>query len=822
MEEKPLFHVKNLSCSYNESKNVVLRIKELIIPKNKLIFLLGASGSGKSTLLETLGLMNNTIKEGTIIFNPTNDKKLNLENAWKDGESAINILRKEHFTFIFQQTNLMENFTSYENVCMSEMIKKGTSLQDSVARAELLMERVRLPKSEVTLEKLPRFLSGGQRQRLSFVRALNNDADVIFCDEPTGNLDETNANELFEVIKEEIAKNKTAIVVSHDISLAIKHADVIVVLNKSNDGIGEIKILNVFEKPQWENFNDRERIEFKEKIRSIFVTKENVISVENEEKSQLNLNLIYKSLLSKRETQVLNGFRKSNLIIISTIFFFTFLAIGFANGALNYLYTKMNSALVNWISIPVPPAKSADKEYIDILFKRLNNQQNMENYGYSVVSKYVKDSKPIYDKDTDRGARRRTVDIDLDTKFLKEEILGENYISGDKSGFKNNNDFSIIVSEQFLIDFNYPPDAFYVYMRIDDSDTSNGGQSVSQKIPVPIRTIVKNLPAKLGYLIPIGIYSAFDNDNDILTGQGAKPFSYIPERRYIYGFAGIRDSQNTDKINNKIINALNKYKSKEGFEYQIKPDKVGFLSGLTFEIKLDNPANNYTELESIWKNIAAASEFKELKTDLFRNYVFEELDYTFNSDIDEFSVYFQNLEKVEEFKDFIETLNVKGDKQTDMIELDITKVREKKNFLFLSLVLRITSVLLIIFSAIAVSLFLYNLVKNHLNKVKMNIGTFKAIGLSDIKTSQIYFSIIFKFVVFGLILGLLLAFGIGFLINQLLLIYFPSDLGMKYFILLGNNTYVTIAVVLLLSLFISWRTINAILSKSPGDLIYNR
>ena len=466
MQEKPLFHVKNLACSYNDSKNVVLKIKELIIPRNKLVFLLGASGSGKSTLLETLGLMNDTIKEGTIAFSPNDERVLSLENSWKSGESAINLLRKEHFTFIFQQTNLMENFTSYENVCMSEMIKKGSSLNDSIKKAEVLMNRVRLPISEVPIDKLPKFLSGGQRQRLSFVRALNNDSDVIFCDEPTGNLDETNANELFEVIKEEIKNNKTAIVVSHDINLAIKHADIIVVLNKTNEGIGEIQVKNIFERPQWEGYSEKERLDFKEKIRSIFIIKENVIKVENEEKNKLNLNLIYRSLLSRRETQVLNGIRKSNLIIISTIFFFTFLAIGFANGALNYLFTKMNSALVNWVSVPVPPTKSADKEYIDNLFEILNNPQNKQQYGYSVVSKYVKDSKPIYDKNIDRGARRRTIDVSLDSKFLNEEILGENYVSGDPKGFTSNNDFSIIVSEQFLADFNYPPNAFYTIQQI--------------------------------------------------------------------------------------------------------------------------------------------------------------------------------------------------------------------------------------------------------------------------------------------------------------------------------------------------------------------
>ena len=242
-----IFSIRNLSCSYSRKiEEQVLRIENLDIPKGKIIFLLGASGSGKSTLLETLGLMNNTIAQGDIDFN-TSDK-ISLPALWAtNDQSQLSEVRKKHFSFIFQNTNLMENFTAYENVCLSRMIKEDSTQEAVLDSAKALMNKVKLPENEVGLSSLAVNLSGGQRQRVAFVRALNAGFTVLFGDEPTGNLDEANANELFEVIRGSISENLTAIIVSHDINLAVKHADQIVVITKNTEkGYGESLPQNIF------------------------------------------------------------------------------------------------------------------------------------------------------------------------------------------------------------------------------------------------------------------------------------------------------------------------------------------------------------------------------------------------------------------------------------------------------------------------------------------------------------------------------------------------------------------------------------------------
>jgi putative ABC transport system ATP-binding protein len=121
--DNPLFIIKNLACAYKNG-NDVLRINDLVIPRNRFVVLVGKSGSGKSTFLETLGLMNKTITSGDVLFFPSNDgHSVSLKQQWESSnKNKIASIRRKYFSFIFQNTNLMQNFTAHENACLSQMI----------------------------------------------------------------------------------------------------------------------------------------------------------------------------------------------------------------------------------------------------------------------------------------------------------------------------------------------------------------------------------------------------------------------------------------------------------------------------------------------------------------------------------------------------------------------------------------------------------------------------------------------------------------------------------------------------------------------------
>lgn len=826
----PLFHVKKLVCSYAGANSKALVINELIIPRGKTVFLLGASGAGKSTLLETLGVMNNTVASGEIIFTPdVNKPSVNISSLWKQNKQAeINELRKRHFNFIFQNTNLMENFSAYENVCLSGMIKNEKVQQEILDGAKVLMQKVRLPENEVGLSTLANNLSGGQRQRLAFVRALNNDAGVLFGDEPTGNLDEANANELMHVINSSLSVARSAIIVSHDTNLALRYADIIVVLTKDPlKGYGEVNVENIYERHVWENMQEAELINFKKTITRHFNVEadktEKAITTPNRE--SLNLNKTYKKLFLQRESKVLFGRKYANLIILAFIFFFTFLSIGFANGSLEYLNQKMNSAFVNWISITVPTSVG-DADKLGNIKKAIKDPSNKKLYNYDRVSEYHKNYESFYDRKKEDAltAKGRTVEIDLDNKFLAEDVLNdENLIRGSKQGFRSENDIALIVTDEFLEEFGYSKDAQYVLISNYLKDEVTGGME-NEYVPIPIRSVVNTLPNKLYFLYPINFFNALGQDQGFVFSEKSnqKFLNYFVETDHKIDIPGVQSvlQNSLDKIS--YVGRESQMASNPELS-SLEADTFGYKPGYFVEIEFYPEVRDYRTIDSVWEVLNQSQNFWKGANRVFRTYSFNDANFDSKEELpDQISVYFNDLTNVEEFASFVDGLNDDDSRKSNRIEVEQNTVKEKKNFLFLSNVTSVISLILILFATASIGLFVYNLVNTHLNKVKMNLGTFKAIGLSDRRSVNIYFIIILLFVMMGTALGFLMSYATGCLVNKVLLHSVKSDTDMSYFSLFHLNTLIAFIVVLITALSISYFTIRRILSKSPGDLIYNR
>lgn len=237
-----LFEISNLRCSYDRNyqegvSKVVLEIKNLVIPRGKKVFIVGESGIGKSTILEVLGLMNNTIvpqKDTEFIFHEDDNNSVDLMALWaNNNDDELSQFRLRHFNFIFQSTNLMRNFTAYENIALTRMLQ-GYDRTEAFAKAAEVLEDLGL--GHLTEERMAQELSGGQQQRLAFARAILPDFTVLFGDEPTGNLDSDNAVKAMELLSAKLEElcGSSAIIVSHDMHLSAAFADMIIKIRKES------------------------------------------------------------------------------------------------------------------------------------------------------------------------------------------------------------------------------------------------------------------------------------------------------------------------------------------------------------------------------------------------------------------------------------------------------------------------------------------------------------------------------------------------------------------------------------------------------------
>lgn len=224
-----LFNLQNTLCSYDGQK-VVLDIKKLVIPAGNIVFFVGPSGIGKSTILETLGMMNNTLLSSDMFEYKGQD----MRSLWKRKyQTKLNELRNNEFSFIFQQNNLMPNFSAQENA-MTAALFQGMPIAKAIKKVKNAFTVLELPIDDRPIYEY----SGGQQQRIAFARAIIPNFSVLFGDEPTGNLDTNTAENLMQKLSEVVHQiNATAIIVSHDMYLATKYADMILQIRKEeNEG----------------------------------------------------------------------------------------------------------------------------------------------------------------------------------------------------------------------------------------------------------------------------------------------------------------------------------------------------------------------------------------------------------------------------------------------------------------------------------------------------------------------------------------------------------------------------------------------------------
>ena len=222
-----IIELKNLSKNFIEKKNVkVLKNINLKFKSGKIYSLMGPSGSGKSTLLNIISLIDRP-SSGSIKFDN------NLVDFNKNKENDL--YRASKIGIIYQQDNLLSDFTALENLYLSSL-SINDNKKIAILKAEKLLKKIGLSNRS---DHFPSQLSGGESQRVAIARAIINDPDIILADEPTGSLDMKTAKDIFDLLNNQKKPNRLIIFATHNRFFA-KKADYLLELTD-----GSIKSTNV-------------------------------------------------------------------------------------------------------------------------------------------------------------------------------------------------------------------------------------------------------------------------------------------------------------------------------------------------------------------------------------------------------------------------------------------------------------------------------------------------------------------------------------------------------------------------------------------------
>jgi ABC-type lipoprotein export system ATPase subunit len=870
---KPLFEIKNLKCAYpkKENQNVygktVFAVDKLTIDRGKIIVLLGLSGSGKSTLLETLGLMTKTIQEGsTVIFNPdVNGESFDYLNLWNGDEAIRTKIRNQNLNFIFQDTNLMHNFSNADNVSLADLLNGLHSLKTYATvdiESKKTLHSLRLPLHAP--EKYPKNISGGERQRVAFARAIQPEFKVLFGDEPTGNLDDINAGECMQKIRDTLYSNtskRTAIIVSHNIDLSIDYADEIIVLSRENDHFTILE-KNIFTRATTDNneiwhrkidfgeFNhpvpnnkdknllDRDTL--KNIIQELLI-KSHKDNHENEgddfdvysmnllknmfiwinlkiEQSYLwlcNLSNItaskfsskfhncneFTNLFYKNERKDVLGKNNKNFWWYFAILSVVYIIIGSANGALNDLRDKMEDPFINALEVDHKGGRG-QAEIKQFIQTTLLEDSIRKLYRLDTVYEFNRFPFSI------RYANHPTnVDIAWARTIVYDDPLLDKIIDIKRNNaigdpFKNENDYGVIVARDFLKGLGYSDETPWIYITTEF-------MGKHRSIPLPVKAIVDKLPGNKQDLIMLqNLYDNYTNlSNELLIKRD--------ERLFI--LTSVADSH-LDEILNLIKLAIEEI-GYDAEQFRVSLNDYDKAHKALHQIIIWNPTKpmGFDDIDTFYESLMKSETLVSYLTNKnINNQHFTQIyaeNYNYNPfiseetrEFDQISIVLNSTDNIMGFVSFFEPRTG--------IQIDMGKIENLNTFNWITNRTRILLLVLIFLSVYSILQYISQTLNSLLFKIRKNIGTLKAFGIN---VKSVYKVLSFTYITSGYIIAVVFAALLGCLIVNLFwsVSFFSGYQELFFFIL----PIIALAIGGWIVFLFAERKY---FDQTPGDLIYDR
>lgn len=512
----------------------------------------------------------------------------------------------------------------------------------------------------------------------------------------------------------------------------------------------------------------------------------------------------YFRLFVKREGKVVLGRHYSNLWLLFGVLTATFFAIAFSNASMDYLSFKMNDPFINWVDIK----NEYGEDDFSGLEAALANEDIMQQYHYKG---YQADYYFNYhfwgaDDTSIHYFRCRFFEKIKDNSLINEILKEENLANGcgiDLSRLENKS-FGVIITEDALNKLGYAEAPAYLnYSRPCSGADSLGfrlGIEDHGYVPLPVLGVVKRLPGNID-LISTKYFYEQDNNSINNPLHLSKPmyasslYYFVPEGVDVNGFIEALNQRAEQILNDKFI-----------VSEQNLPSMTNYKAGEFISLR-----GVYGELPHKEIQEVHASVIPEYETEgVCRVFNYNTCDYELMQKAF-ISVYFNDLDAIREFETYV--------KDTFNVSIEMSQINAKENFNAVSLLANILSWSMIVFAIICIILFIVNLLQSYFQKVKRNLGTFKAFGISNAELISVYVLIMIATVLSATVMSLALTYVVE--VTFYLTGFMKGD-GFGYLDLWSAKTLCSIIIILAASLTTVYLVMNKLLKTTPGNLIYDR
>ena len=513
----------------------------------------------------------------------------------------------------------------------------------------------------------------------------------------------------------------------------------------------------------------------------------------------------YLTLLIKRESKIVLGKYYANLWLLTAVLLATFISIAFSHGSMLYLDEKMNDPFTMWVDI-YNGDKNRSSDF-DGFKESLYEDEIKRKYNYNEVQTdvyypYMFCSVDGKNTHTFRCRFVENISCELVKKILEEN----NLVSGCRipSGSLDSNTLGFIITEDVMKRLNISSDSIPAYINF--ASYAGGAEFFGfdavdadgyAPAPVPLLGVVKRLPSGMDMFGSYNYKVQRDRNNLQLAKEEYHRALYYYVEDDVESFkkrieAIIPDSL-MKTLNVLQVNDLN----------ELKSWKNGNIARVYVGDQVNSPTSLYIDIN---KKILSLYHPSRITRIYNYNHSDEQINY-----YDYLSIQFHDLNSIKAFEQYA--------KNEFGVEIEMSQVNAKENFNAVTTMANVLSMAMITFAIICIVMYIVNMMQNYFQKVKCNLGTFKAFGMSSFRLIGVYVLIIVMVLLLAVILSLMITWGIELLLPVLGIM---KDGTSNYLALWNMKTMISIVIVIFSTLLTLYVVIRKLLGRTPGDLIYDR